>query len=85
MVLLLRGFSTMSLSNYFKKVDKSASCAFKVMKDMKPDAISSAAINVDLAANEKKYMSDQIENVEKERGKHIVLSPNISLLHKCVI
>ena len=77
---------TMSLFNYFKKVDKSASCAFKeVMKDLEPDAISSAAINVDLTANEKKSVSDLIENAEKETGKHIVMSPKISLFHKCVI
>ena len=57
----------MPLFNYFKKVDKSATCAFKeVMKDLEPDAISSAAINVDLTANEKKSVSDLIENAEKK-------------------
>ena len=45
---------TMSLFNYFKKVDKSASCAFKeVMKDLEFDATSSAAINVDLTVMKK--------------------------------
>ena len=77
---------TMSLFNYFKEVDKSASCAFKkVMKDLEPDAISSAAINIDLTANEKKSVSDLIQDVEKETGKHIDMSPKISLFHKCVI
>ena len=77
---------TMSLFNYFKKVDKSASCAFKeVMKDLEPDTISSSAINVDLTANEKKSVSDLIENAEKETGKYIVMSPKISLFHKCVL
>ena len=56
---------TMSLFNYFKKVNKSASCAFKeIMKDLEPDAISSTASNVDLTANEKKSVSYLIENAE---------------------
>ena len=55
----------MSLFNHFKKVDKSA--------------ISSAAINVNLTANEKKSVSDLIKNAEKEAGKHIVMYPKISL------
>ena len=77
---------TMSLFNYFKKVDKSASYDFKeVMKDLELDAISSAAINVDLTANEKKSVSVLIENAEKETCKHIVISPKISVFHKCVI
>ena len=77
---------TLLLFNYFKKVDKSASYVFKeVMKDLEPNAISSAAINVDLTANKKKSVSDLIANVEKETGKHIVMSPKISLFHKCVI
>ena len=77
---------TLSLFNCFKKVDKSALCAFKeVMKDLEPDTFSSATINVDLTANEKKSVSDLIENVEKETGKHIVMSPKISRFHKCVI
>ena len=76
----------MSLFNYFKKVEKSASCALKeVITDLEPGAISSAAINVDLTANEKMYGSDLIENGEKETGKHIVMSLKISLFHKCVI
>ena len=76
----------MSLFNHFKKVDKSVSCAFKdVMEDLEPDAISSAAINVDLTANEKKSVSDLIENAEKESGKHIVMSLKISPFHKRVI
>ena len=77
---------TMLLFNYLKKVDKSAWCAFKeVMKDLETDAILSAAINVDLTANEKKSVSDLIKNADKETGKHIVMSPKISLFHKCLI
>ena len=77
---------TMSLFNFFKKVDKSDSCAFKeVTKDLESDAILSTAFNVDLTANKKKSVSGLIENAEKETGKHIVMPPKISLFHKCVI
>ena len=55
------------------------------MKDLETDAILSAAINVDLTANEKKSVSDLIKNADKEAGKHIVMSPKISLFHKCLI
>ena len=60
----------MSLFNYFKKLDKLASCAFKeVIEELQQhNALTSAVADVYLAANEKGSLSDLIGNAEKETG-----------------
>ena len=60
----------MSLFNYFKKLDKLASRAFKkVMEELQQhNALSCVYLDVYLAANEKGSLSDLIGNAEKETG-----------------
>ena len=60
----------MSLFNYFKKLDKLASRAFKkVMEELQQhNALMSTVADVYLAANEKRSLSDLIGNAEKEAG-----------------
>ena len=60
----------MSLFNYFKKLDKLASRAFKeVMEELQQhNAPMSTVADVYLAANEKGSLSDLIGNAEKETG-----------------
>ena len=60
----------MSLFNYFKKLDKLASRAFKkVMEELQQhNALMSTVADVYLAANEKGSLSDLTGNAEKETG-----------------
>ena len=63
-----------SLFNYFKKVNKPSSCAFReVMKELQaPTANSCTVVDVALIANEKEPVSDLIEKADRRTRSKVL-------------